>query len=112
MKRRARHFWRWLLHAPLAVLSSPRSSHVARNNQLLLIVFEFVHHSSRGHPPTNINKHNQQNQQSLFETEDPPFLEITPQTLLAILLLFKIATCQLCQHFALTIFEIGCYTHR
>ena len=56
-----RHFWRWLLHTPLTVSSSPRPSHVAANNQLLLIVFEFLYHSSRRHPPADINKHKQQN---------------------------------------------------
>ena len=64
MKRGTRHFWRWLLHTPLAVSSSPRSSHVAGNSQLLLTVFEFLHHSSRRHSPADINKHKQQNQQS------------------------------------------------
>ena len=68
MKWRARHFWRWLLHTPLTVSSSPRASHVAANNQLLLIVFEFLYHSSRRHPPADINKHKQQNQASSFET--------------------------------------------
>ena len=68
MKWKARHFWRWLLHTPLTVSSSPRASHVAENHQLLLIVFEFLHNSSRRHPPTDINKHKQQNQESLFET--------------------------------------------
>ena len=68
MKWRARHFWRWLLHTPLTVSSSPRASLVAENHQLLLIVFEFLHNSSRRHPPADINKHKQQNQESLFET--------------------------------------------
>ena len=64
MKRGTRHFWRWLLHSPFAVSSSPRPSHVVGNNQLVLTVFEFLHHSSRRHSPADINKHKQQNQQS------------------------------------------------
>ena len=42
--------------------------------------------------------------------EGPPFLEMAPQTLLAILSLFKIATPPLCQHFALAIHKTDIFT--
>ena len=43
----------------------------------------------------------------MFETEGPPFLEMAPQTLLAVLSLFKTATPPLC-HYAI---YAHCYVH-
>ena len=59
--------------------SYPCSPYVPANNQLLLTPFALLHHSAHSHPPTHRNKQKQQNQQSLFKIEGPPFLEIAPQ---------------------------------
>ena len=58
--------------------SYPCVPYVPANSQCLLAPFALLHRSAHSHPPTYRNKQKQQNQQSLFKTEGPPFLEIAP----------------------------------